>query len=70
VRHRFFDPRSGETTYELVNVARGDPSPELFQVPQGYEITVVEGPSVAPLPSMPPGGVPGRRVQIETRVAE
>jgi hypothetical protein len=70
VRHRFFDPRSGETTYELVNVARGDPSPELFQVPQGYEITVVEGPSVAPLPPMPPGGVPGRRVQIETRVAE
>jgi len=67
VRHRFFDPRSGETTYELVNVARGDPSPDLFEVPQGYEITVAEG---------PPGGVivgpgsSGHRVQIETRVAE
>jgi hypothetical protein len=66
VRHRFFDPRSGETTYELVNVARGDPSPDLFEVPQGYEITVAEGPSVAPLPP----GVPGGRVRIETRVAE
>ncbi|HEY9182988.1 MAG TPA: hypothetical protein VIQ99_07295 [Gammaproteobacteria bacterium] len=70
VRHRFFDPRIGETTYELVNVARGDPSPELFQVPQGYEITVVAGPSIAPLAPMPPRGVPGQRVQIETRIAE
>jgi hypothetical protein len=40
VRHRHFDPRFGETTYELVNVIRGDPSPDLFTVPQGYEITV------------------------------
>ena len=70
VRHRFFDPRSGETTYELVNVARGDPSPELFQVPQGYEITVAESPPHAPLAPMPPHGVPGQRVHIETRVAE
>jgi hypothetical protein len=69
VRHRFFDPRTGETTYELVNVARGDPSPDLFQVPQGYEITVAEGPGITTVAPAAPG-VPGRRVQIETRIAE
>jgi len=61
VRHRFFDPRVGETTYELVNVVRGDPSPDLFQVPQGYEI-VTElnlGPRVNL--QLEPGS-PGRRV--------
>jgi hypothetical protein len=69
VRHRFFDPRTGETTYELVNVARGDPSPDLFQVPQGYEVTVAEGPpGVAVNPLHP--GTAGGRVQIETRRAE
>jgi len=60
VRHRFFDPRSGETTYELVNVARGDPSPDLFQVPQGYEVTVADGPGGIAVGR----GVPGRRVQL------
>jgi hypothetical protein len=37
VLQRFADPRIGETTYRLVNVVRGDPSPDLFEVPQGYE---------------------------------
>lgn len=37
VLHRFADPRFGETTYRLVNVVSGDPSPDLFEVPQGYE---------------------------------
>ena len=61
VRHRFFDPRVGETTYELVNVVRGDPSPDLFQVPQGYEIvTELElGPHVGV--QVGPGS-PGRRI--------
>jgi hypothetical protein len=61
VRHRFFDPRSGETTYELVNVVRGDPSPDLFQVPQGYEVTEAEGPGGIAVGR----GIPGRRVQMD-----
>ena len=42
VLQRFFDPRFGETIYRLVNVVRGEPSPDLFQVPQGYELEVTE----------------------------
>jgi hypothetical protein len=37
VLHRFADPRFGETTYRLVNVVTGEPSPDLFEVPQDYE---------------------------------
>jgi hypothetical protein len=61
VRHRFFDPRVGETTYELVNVVRGDPSPDLFQVPQGYEIVTEPGPGPRVNLQLEPGS-PGRRV--------
>jgi hypothetical protein len=42
VLERHSDPRFGETTYRLVNVVRGEPSPDLFQVPQGYEIKAAE----------------------------
>jgi len=42
VLERHLDPRFGETTYRLVNVVRGEPSPDLFQVPQGYEIQTSE----------------------------
>lgn len=42
VLERHSDPRFGETTYRLVNVVRGEPSPDLFQVPQGYEIRAPE----------------------------
>ena len=42
VLQRFSDPRFGETVSRLVNVVRGDPSPELFQVPQGYELVADE----------------------------
>lgn len=41
VLHRFSDPRFGETVYQLVNVALGDPSADLFSVPDGYERTVI-----------------------------
>ena len=34
------DPRFGETTFRLTNILRGEPAPELFQVPDG--ITVVD----------------------------
>jgi hypothetical protein len=44
VLERHSDPRFGETTYRLVNVVRGEPSPDLFQVPQGYEIKAAEMP--------------------------
>jgi hypothetical protein len=44
VVQRFSDPRVGETTYRLVNVVLGEPSPDLFQVPQGYEIKDSEMP--------------------------
>jgi hypothetical protein len=32
------DPRFGETSYELVNVARAEPAPDLFTVPSDYEL--------------------------------
>lgn len=38
VLRRNFDPRFGETTYRLINVRLGEPSPDLFTVPQGYEL--------------------------------
>jgi hypothetical protein len=40
VLRRNFDPRFGETVYRLVNLVRGEPSPDLFLVPQGYELIV------------------------------
>jgi hypothetical protein len=42
VLQRFSDPRFGETVSQLVNVVRGDPSADLFQVPQGYELAADE----------------------------
>jgi hypothetical protein len=38
VMSRRTDPRFGETTYRLQNIARGEPSPELFEVPADYTI--------------------------------
>lgn len=32
------DPRFGQSEYRLVNIVRGDPSPTLFAIPQGYKI--------------------------------
>jgi hypothetical protein len=54
VLQRFSDPRVGETVYRLVNVVRGEPSPDLFQVPQGYEIQQSEMPR-AGVRVAPPG---------------
>jgi hypothetical protein len=33
------DPQSGETTYRLTNISRGEPSVQLFQVPADYRVT-------------------------------
>jgi hypothetical protein len=38
VLRRNIDPRFGETTYQLVNVVLGEPSPDLFVVPESYEL--------------------------------
>jgi hypothetical protein len=38
VLRRHVDPRFGETTYRLVNVVLGEPSPDLFVVPESYEL--------------------------------
>jgi hypothetical protein len=32
------DPRSGEEIFRLANVRRGEPSPDLFQLPAGYRV--------------------------------
>src|SRR5262249_8641364 len=32
------DPRGGDSSYRLINVTRGDPSPSLFEVPADYTI--------------------------------
>jgi hypothetical protein len=37
------DPRSGTSTYKLVNVRRSEPSASLFQVPADY--TIQTGPA-------------------------
>jgi hypothetical protein len=62
VLHRHSDPRFGETIYRLVNVVRGDPSPDLFEVPQGYERSSAAEPHIG-LRALP--GLPGRRFELE-----
>jgi hypothetical protein len=37
VRHVTEDPRTGETTTNVTDVIRGDPAPELFKIPDGYQ---------------------------------
>ncbi len=32
------DPRSGETTYRLTQIKRGEPDPALFQTPEGFKV--------------------------------
>jgi hypothetical protein len=67
VLQRFSDPRFGETIYRLVNVVRGEPSPDLFQVPQGYEIedSAMARPGVRVLPAPV-----GETVELELRRLE
>ena len=38
VMSRQSDPRYGETTYRLTNLIRGEPSPDLFEVPAGFKV--------------------------------
>jgi hypothetical protein len=69
VLERYSDPRFGETSYQLVNVVRGEPSPDLFQVPQGYEITEVEMPRAGVRVEGPPGE-PGQTIHFELQRPE
>jgi len=32
------DPRFGETTYRLTNLTRGEPSPQLFEIPSDFQV--------------------------------
>src|SRR5262249_31192387 len=32
------DPRFGETNFRLLNILRGEPAADLFQLPQGYRV--------------------------------
>lgn len=38
VTSKHSDPRTGESTYTLSNIQRGEPNPSLFQVPSDYTI--------------------------------
>jgi hypothetical protein len=38
VMSRQSDPRYGETTYRLTNLTRGEPSPDLFEVPADFKV--------------------------------
>ncbi len=64
VLRRNYDPRVGETVYRLTNVVLGEPSPDLFLVPQGYEL-IVEPEAGPRAPLSPPA--PGE-ARIERRV--
>ena len=66
VSRRTSDPRFGETTYRLVNLVRADPSPDLFTVPQGYE---VQRPQEIES-TIGPGGTPGQRVERRVFVVQ
>lgn len=50
VQSKHDDPRFGETTMNVKNIQKGEPSPDLFQVPSDY--TVSDGPKIA-LPLKP-----------------
>ena len=45
VESKHDDPRFGETTFNIKNIQKGEPSPDLFQVPSDY--TVTDGPKMA-----------------------
>jgi hypothetical protein len=68
VLQRFSDPRFGETVYRLVNVVRGEPSPDLFQVPQGYETVTPETPRAGI--RVAPAGAPRETVQFRLHRTE
>ena len=58
------DPRFGETSYQLVNVVRAEPAPDLFAIPSGYELQADTGGPRAGGRAIAPGDAPaGMRTQ-------
>ncbi len=55
------DPRTGETTYKLTNINRGEPARTLFEVPGDYTI------KASPTPPMPPARPRRPRMEREER---
>jgi len=53
---RYNDPRTGESIYRLASIKRGDPSPELFRIPEGY---TVKSRTATPMPAPPAPPAPG-----------
>ncbi len=68
VLERHVDPRFGETSYRLVNVVLGEPSPDLFQVPREYEIEAGDAPQAGFRRVVP--GTPGQRVEFQLQRLE
>jgi hypothetical protein len=68
VLRRTFDPRFGETTYRLVNLVRAEPSPDLFVVPQGYDLRTAPEPQE--VERRIEAGAPGQRVERRVFVVQ
>jgi hypothetical protein len=55
VLSRYNDPRSGESIYRLASIKRGEPSADLFKLPEGYKVRERHGITPAqPAPPAPP----------------
>ncbi|HSS29188.1 MAG TPA: hypothetical protein VLL50_14665 [Usitatibacter sp.] len=61
VLSRYNDPRSGESIYRLASIKRGEPSADLFKLPEGYKVRERHGitpaqpaPPAPPAPAAPP----------------
>ena len=52
VLSRYNDPRSGESIYRLASIKRGEPSADLFKLPEGYKVRERHG--IAPPQPAPP----------------
>lgn len=62
VMMRHVDPRFGETTFRLTNVARGEQDRALFYPPDGYKVVrPVGGPRGLPGRGLPPDMIPPHR---------
>jgi hypothetical protein len=67
VSSKTFDPRFGETKYELVNVVRAEPATDLFTIPSDYELqSLAQAPAGAraPAPGDAQPGMRGQRVFV------
>jgi hypothetical protein len=68
VLRRTYDPRFGETNYRLVNLVRGEPSPDLFVVPQGYDVRT--GPEPPEVAHRTEPAAPGQRLERRVFVVQ